>query len=121
MLRRVFTEQGVGIFGPIFWASTTIPSGFALASQQNNVTTVLQQDAETQADIATLTPTPRASELPCDRVHTTKCEACEAGCQDWSIPLNISSLENERSHYLVPNGGTNGACAPAGVFLFGRR
>jgi hypothetical protein len=109
LLRRVYTDNGViGSFGPIFWGSPSIPIGFQEASARNNVTTVLAQDSVTQADIATLVPQPTAAALPCDRVSTTKCEACIAGCQNWSIPLNISSLENERSHFVVPGGGSGG-------------
>jgi hypothetical protein len=101
LLRRIFDD---GTFGPIFWASTTIPTGFDMASAANNVTTVLQQDAETQLDISTLTPT--AVNPPCPpsgSSGTSKCEFCPGGCQPWAIPLNVSSLENERSHYSVPN------------------
>ena len=74
----------------------------SMASLANNVTTVTRQDATTQADIATLTPNSMA--LPCDASKgTSKCEACRNGCQDWRVPLNVSSLENERTHYRVPN------------------
>jgi len=104
LLRRVY---GINNFGPIFWASTTIPSGYEQASQMHNITTVLQQDTITQTDIATLTPTSITPPCPDPSIaNGTKCEACIGACQTWSVALNVSSLENERSHYHVPNSAT---------------
>ena len=100
LLRRVLD---VGVFGPIFWAAATIPPGFAEASAAANVTALPQQDAQTRADIAALTPDAR--ERPCAPAEqTSKCEACVGACQPWAVPLNVSSLENERTHWLVPGG-----------------
>jgi hypothetical protein len=99
LLRRVYTNA-FGSFGPLFWAGTSIPSGFQEASATNNVTTVLQQDAETQQDIATLTP--YSTLLPCDATNSTKCEVCDGGCQPWSVPQKITQIGNEETHYNVP-------------------
>lgn len=105
LLRRVYNDT-IGHFGPIFWASTSIPAGFEEASAANNVTTVLQQDAQTQADVATLTP--NATALPCQApLFSTKCEACVGGCQSMALALNTSSLENEVTHYRVPGTQTD--------------
>lgn len=100
LLRRVF-DDAIGHFGPLFWASATIPPGFAEASARENVTGLAAQDATTRADIATLTPT--SVTAPCESDGaTSKCEFCRGGCQDWAVALNVSSLENERSHWRVP-------------------
>lgn len=102
LLRRVY---GMGNFGPIFWASNSIPSGFEEASAMHNVTTLLQQDNTTQQDIGSYL-TPDSTNLPCPDIsiaNGTKCEACTGACQPWTVALNISSLENERSHYRVPS------------------
>ena len=100
LLRRVY-DDAVGRFGPIFWAAPSVPPGFAEASARNNVTALPQQDAQTQSDVAALTPT--ATSPPCATDgSTSKCEFCRGGCQDWAVPLNVSSLENERSHWRVP-------------------
>ena len=100
LLRRVYSDT-IGHFGPIFWATSVIPQGFAQASARNNVTALPQQDAQTQADIATLTPS--ATLPPCATDgSTSKCEFCVGGCQKWPVALNVSSLENERSHWRVP-------------------
>ena len=99
LLRRVYDAPGS--FGPLFWAAANIPPVFAEASARNNVSTLPEQDAQTQSDIATLTPQSMAP--PCaDDGSTSKCEFCRGGCQDWAVPLNVSSLENERSHWRVP-------------------
>ena len=100
LLRRVFDDR-IGHFGPLFWASDTLPPGFAEASARENVTTAAQQDAQTRADVATLTPTATAPPCALDG-STSKCEFCRGGCQDWAVALNVSSLENERSHWRVP-------------------
>ena len=100
LLRRVFDDR-IGHFGPIFWAANAVPPGFAEASARENVTTAAQQDAQTRADIATLTPAATAPPCALDG-STSKCEFCTGGCQDWAVALNVSSLENERSHWRVP-------------------
>eukprot|EP01116_Phalansterium_solitarium_P000090 TRINITY_DN10058_c0_g1_i2.p1 TRINITY_DN10058_c0_g1~~TRINITY_DN10058_c0_g1_i2.p1 ORF type:complete len:419 (-),score=100.75 TRINITY_DN10058_c0_g1_i2:31-1287(-) len=105
LLRRV--NDGIGSLGQWFWASDVIPAGFEEASKINDIPTVTQMDAETQADVATL-----ANEqlLPCGPAQTDgtlKCEACLSGCQLWSdIPKSLK-LANERTHYVVP--GTSGS------------
>jgi hypothetical protein len=103
LLRRVLSP---GVFGPLFWAAPAIPAGYALASAAANVTALPQQDAQTRADIALLAPDARAR--PCageEAGGTSKCEACVGACQPWPVALNVSSLENERTHWLVPGGG----------------
>ena len=100
LLRRVL---GPGSFGPLFWAAPVIPPGFALASAAANVSALPQQDAQTRADVALLSPDARAR--PCAAEGTSKCEACVGACQPWPVALNISSLENERTHWVVPRGG----------------
>ena len=101
LLRRVF-DDAVGHFGPLFWAASSIPPGFALASARNNVTSLAQQDAQTQADVALLTPQGLTAPPCAEDGSTSKCEFCPGGCQDWRVALNVSSLENERSHWHVP-------------------
>ena len=100
LLRRVFDDR-VGHFGPIFWAADVVPPGFAEASARENVTSASQQDAQTRADVATLTPTSITPPCALDG-STSKCEFCVGGCQEWAVALNVSSLENERSHWHVP-------------------
>jgi hypothetical protein len=100
LLRRVF-DDAIGHFGPVFWAANSIPAGFAQASARENVTTAAQQDAQTRADVATLTPSTDIAPCPTDG-STSKCEFCRGGCQNWTVALNVSSLENERSHWRVP-------------------
>lgn len=105
LLRRVF-DDAVGHFGPIFWAADTIPKGFQEASERENVTALSAQDAQTRSDIATLTPF--STTPPCagpDSLDSSaKCEFCAGGCQNWSIPLNISGIENERTHWRAADG-----------------
>ena len=100
LLRRVY-DDAPGSFGPLFWAAASIPPGFGEASARNNVTSLTQQDAQTRADIATLTPASASPPCATDG-STSKCEFCRGGCQDWRVALNVSSLENERSHWRVP-------------------
>ena len=101
LLRRVF--PGIGKFGPIFWASSVIPTGFAEASAKHNITAVVDQDTETQADIALLVPNQVAP--PCDPLGTTKCEFCAGGCQNWTVAMSVPHMENERTHYVAPATG----------------
>ena len=99
LLRRVY-DDAPGHLGPIFWAADAVPAGFAEASARENVTTAAAQDAATRADVAALLA---GAVAPCAADGTTsKCEFCRGGCQNWSIPLNVPSLENERSHWRVP-------------------
>lgn len=98
LLRQVY--PGVAKFGPIFWAARAIPAGFEEASRINNVTTILGMDAQTQSDIAKLDDPKFA---PCDPASgTPKCEYCYNGCQPWADTVNVTGLENERTHYVVP-------------------
>ena len=102
LLRRVY-DDAPGHLGPIFWAAPTIPPGFALASARHNISALPAQDAQTQGDVGSLTP--HSTSPPCARDgSTSKCEFCTGGCQDWAVALNVSSLENERSHWRVPGG-----------------
>lgn len=83
LMRRVFPDAA-GSLGPIFWSTSTIPKGFELASELNNVTTVSSMDATVRADVALVTQ-PRAygaSFMPCAAL-SQKCEACAGGCQRW--------------------------------------
>ena len=107
LLRQVM--PGLGNFGQAFWATASVPKGFEAASASHNVTTLPNMDAQTQADISTLTQT--SLSLPCAPSDgTTKCEACAGGCQLWS---EVSGTGNERTHYTVP--GSNGT---DGVILY---
>lgn len=105
LLRQVFS--GYDSFGPIFWASQTIPKGWEENSAVHKLSTLSQMPASVQADIKLLSnPMTR----PCDPSgtqpgHTSKCEYCTNGCQNWNDTKKIPSIENERSHYLLPNGG----------------
>jgi hypothetical protein len=99
LLREVL--PGVGQFGKIFWAAGAIPAGFEEASAINHVVTLRDMDAVTQADIAMLN---NPTFPPCAgaAAGTPKCEFCLNGCQPWSDTKNVTGLENERSHYVVP-------------------
>ena len=101
LLRRVY-DDAIGHFGPLFWAAPAIPAGYAEASARHNVTALPQQDAQTQADVAALAPAATAPPPCASDGSTSKCEFCQGGCQDWAVALNVSSLENERSHWRVP-------------------
>ena len=101
LVRRVYPDA-VGSLGPIFWSTASIPKGFELASELNNVSTVDKMDAQVQADVALLTNASAygPSFMPCaDPTLTEKCEACAGGCQPWEeAPSNIIF---ERTHYTV--------------------
>jgi hypothetical protein len=101
LMRRVYTESFHNL-GPVFWASSTIPPGFEPVSASLGIVTIDQMDAETQRDIALLTPHSRT--LPChadlEKDGTNKCEACDGGCQDWNATSGLN-LSNERTHYIV--------------------
>lgn len=105
LLRRVFAD---GTLGRVFWAAPAVPAGYGNASAAAGVVALPAMDAQTQADVAALTPD--ATQLPCDASGgTTKCEACAGGCQPWADAFNASkSIENERAHYLVPPGAGGG-------------
>ena len=99
LLRRVYDAPGAGL-GPLFWAADAVPAGFAEASARENVSTAAAQDAATRADVAALLA---GAVAPCAADgSTSKCEFCRGGCQNWSVPLSIPGLENERSHWRVP-------------------
>lgn len=113
LLRRVLVP-GLQQLGPLFWASTTIPAGFEEASALRNITTVDKMDPDTQADIATLAD---PMLLPCGPVCAEgelKCEACQNGCQDWNIALNVTGILNERTHYVVPGTRSRSSMCPRG-------
>ena len=104
LLRRV-NDNDFSDFGPLFWASATIPAGFEIASALRNVSVLPDMDAQTKNDVMLLT---NASVLPCAALDgfdgTLKCEACFNGCQLWaSIPKSLN-LANERTHYTTPDG-----------------
>lgn len=119
LLRRVYTNA-TGTFGPVFWASATIPAGFEEASALNNVVTVTQMDATTQADVAVLLGDPYTAPCANQADGTTKCEWCEGGCQPWNATTNVTSLENERSHYTIPGtaGGGGDGSGQVDVILY---
>lgn len=100
LMRRVYPDAA-GVFGPIFWSTPTIPRGFALASELNNVTVVTSMDAQVRADVALLTNASNygaAGFMPCSAL-TVKCEACAGGCQPWEEAP--SEIVFERTHYTV--------------------
>jgi hypothetical protein len=100
LLRQVL--PGVANFGPLFWANTSIPSGFEEASSLRNIVAVTGMPQYVQNDIAILFGD--YSTLPCADPtfkDNLKCEACYNGCQDWSVP-KAAGLANERSHFLIP-------------------
>jgi hypothetical protein len=92
---------------------------FANASEARGVKLLMDMDAQTRADIGTLTAAPAAApaHLPCepDGSGTLKCEGCVGGCQDYDAPGNKGlRLANERTHYVTPDGAAR-AGAAAGV------
>ena len=109
LLRRVFPDA-LGSLGPIFWSTSTIPRGFELASELNNVTVFTHMDAQVQADVALLTNASAygADFMPCATTTLSqKCEACAGGCQRWEEAP--SEIIFERTHYTVgPADARNG-------------
>ena len=107
LLRQVY-DGALDSLGPVFWASKTVPSGWEENSAVHAIPTVLSMPAETQGDVAVLlnnatyAPCAAQSTLP---GHTTKCEFCYDGCQNWTATANVTILENERTHYLLPGTG----------------
>ena len=101
LLLREVILPGLGKFGPIFWASDAVPSGFEEASKLNNISILSQMDSETQANIRSLN---NNSFVPCSAASagSPKCEFCLNGCQSWEDTKNITGIENERTHYVVP-------------------
>jgi hypothetical protein len=103
LLLRQINTPGLDNFGQMFWAWDSIPAGFENASKQYNIVPVSQMDAQTQADIATLS---NWSVLPCGSASTgtLKCEACVNGClQSMTLP-DVTGLP---SHYQVPNSASD--------------
>jgi len=99
LLRQVM--PGLRQFGPTFWATPSIPPGFADASAAHGVRTLDQMPETVQSDMALLS---NAAVRPCPDPKTTgnwKCEACTDGC--WA-PSNASDDSNEFTHYEVPGG-----------------
>ena len=68
-------SAATGSFGPVFWASPTVPPGFEEASSINGVLTLANVDQQTRSDIALLQ---NSSFVPCS---DNKCEMCLEGCQ----------------------------------------
>ena len=101
LLRRVMVP-GVQQLGPIFWASNTIPAGYEEASILNNIVTLNQTDSNTIEDISTLSNTLLVPCGPDCGEGEYKCEAVMNGYQDVNIPMNISGMQNEETHYIVP-------------------
>ena len=101
LLRRVYSDVP-GSLGPIFWSTSTVPPGFELASELNNVSTVDAMDAQTRADVALISNASGygAGFMPCAApALSEKCEACAGGCQPWNeAPSNIVF---ERTHFTV--------------------
>jgi hypothetical protein len=104
LMRRVYTN-GTGILGPLFWGTSPSPPAFAEASALNGVKDLKSMDAETQADVALLTPTSDAVPCAVPGNATNKCEACGGGCQLWSdIDRKKLPIGNERTHNLIGGG-----------------
>lgn len=104
LLRQVF--DGFDSFGPVFWASYEIPEGYEENTNIHNILTLDDMSQQVQYDISLLNQT-NPTYRPCDTSplstgHTTKCEYCTNGCQDWN-DVTVSTIENERTHYLLPN------------------
>ncbi len=100
LLLREVDPTRVGAFGKMFWAAGAIPAGFEEASALRGVVTLKDMDAQTQADIAMLQD---PMFVPCNLTRgTAKCEYCLGGCQPWSL-VNVTGLENERTHFVVPH------------------
>lgn len=95
LLRRVYSN-GTQQLGPVFWAASSVPTGFEEASNALGIEPIGKQDKTTQADVATLND---PDKLPCVSPSDgcLKCEACEGGCQPWSDV----NLVNERTHYKI--------------------
>ena len=99
LLRQVM--PGLRQFGPTFWATPSIPPGFADASAAHGVRTLDQMPETVQSDMALLS---NVAVRPCPDPKTSgnwKCEACTDGC--WAPP-NASDDSNEFTHYEVPGG-----------------
>eukprot|EP00045_Choanoeca_perplexa_P017040 m.239571 g.239571 ORF g.239571 m.239571 type:complete len:520 (+) comp17434_c0_seq10:1719-3278(+) len=114
LLRRIVSLHPP-TFGPIFWAAPSIPSGFEQASSKLSILPSSQMDAETQGDLKRLNDW---SQVPCDTSQTTKCEACQDGCdvnppgystggtlRSWGRSHDGLSIggSSEETHYKLPN------------------
>jgi len=100
LLMREVLPGGFGKLGPMFWASPTGPALFAAATKAHRIATLPEMDAQTQADIGTLSS---RSSIPCDPADgTLKCEGCPGGCQIYSSIDFSLKLANERTHWTVP-------------------
>eukprot|EP00008_Paramoeba_atlantica_P013319 CAMPEP_0201482680 /NCGR_PEP_ID=MMETSP0151_2-20130828/6942_1 /ASSEMBLY_ACC=CAM_ASM_000257 /TAXON_ID=200890 /ORGANISM="Paramoeba atlantica, Strain 621/1 / CCAP 1560/9" /LENGTH=361 /DNA_ID=CAMNT_0047865479 /DNA_START=346 /DNA_END=1428 /DNA_ORIENTATION=- len=108
LLLRQVTDGKFDDFGPVFWASYDVPDQYVDNTEVHNILTLGDMPLQVQQDVALLQD---QRYKPCDTTptqqdHTPKCEFCTNGCQDWSeVRKNISIIENERSHYLLPDGG----------------
>ena len=117
LLLRQVLPGALDAFGPVFWASRAVPPGWEENSAVHGIPTVLAMPQQTQADVALLLV--NSSYAPCaqggalqggtqEKGATTKCEFCPLGCQNWTeATQNASTIENERSHYLLPGGDSD--------------
>ena len=106
IMRRLLPGSAGQQLGPIFWVGPDgpLPDVYAAAARANGVLPLSAVDAQTRADVATLTDTPRREQLPCDAADgTPKCEGCVGGCQLYEKLPHIG-LANERSHWELPDG-----------------
>jgi hypothetical protein len=99
LLRKIITP-GLNNFGPLFWAANSVPPGFSPASQEAGIVLLTQMDAQTQADIATLS---NWAVYPCGSgaTGTLKCEAVLNGYPS----VNLPTVAGTPSIYHVPNSG----------------
>ena len=106
LMRRILPGTE-GVLGPVFWVSPDgpQPNVYAAAAAANGVLPLSSVDAQTRADVATLSAEPSAAQLPCDAADgTLKCEGCVGGCQLYEKLPTSARLANERSHWQLPNG-----------------
>lgn len=101
MMRQVL---GPGQLGDVFWGSSAGPPAlFADAGASNGVKRLSDMDAQTQADIDSLSPTRET--VTCEPgTGTLKCEECAGGCQVYDKISWDDKIANERTHYMLPDG-----------------
>jgi hypothetical protein len=103
LLREVFDD--FDSFGPIFWASWNVPLMYIENSHVHQIISLSEMPTYVQQDVALLNNT-SPTYRPCDPNHhepghSAKCEYCANGCQNWT-DVTVSTIENERTHYLLP-------------------
>jgi hypothetical protein len=107
MMRQVLDVSTMET-GRVFWASRNPPAVYAAAAAANNVARLEDMDAQTIADVATLTPT--MDNLPCDTMHgTLKCEGCVGGCHLMDTITPGQGIANEKAHYPITQPTRGGA------------